>query len=260
MTLPTGSGWEHQVRRLAQRMAYPATPDVWPAVRAEVARRESRRAALLPRRAAVLAAVLLAVCLALSAIPEARAAVYRVFQIGVIRILVEPATPTPGFTPGPTAVPSATATPLLQAPFDLQGAASLSSIEAAMGEAVRLPTYPKDIGDPDLAFLQSVDGPIAVLVWLDPEDAGRARLALTILGRGAFGGKANMRLIEETRVDGRPALWLVGPHALLLRSGEMDYRTLVQGNVLIWELGETTYRLETDQPLQEAIRIAESMQ
>jgi hypothetical protein len=61
-------------------------------------------------------------------------------------------------------------------------------------------------------------------------------------------------------VDGRPALWLVGPHALLLRSGEMDYRTLVQGNVLIWELGETTYRLETDQPLQEAIRIAESMQ
>jgi hypothetical protein len=33
----------------------------------------------------------------------------------------------------------------------------------------------------------------------------------------------------------------------------------VNGNTLIWEDGGTTYRLETDAPLDEALRIAESL-
>jgi len=34
---------------------------------------------------------------------------------------------------------------------------------------------------------------------------------------------------------------------------------LVEGNVLLWTEGEITYRLETDQRMEEAVRIAESL-
>jgi hypothetical protein len=35
---------------------------------------------------------------------------------------------------------------------------------------------------------------------------------------------------------------------------------LINGHVLIWEEGNITYRLETALPLEEAIKIAESLQ
>jgi hypothetical protein len=34
---------------------------------------------------------------------------------------------------------------------------------------------------------------------------------------------------------------------------------LIEGHVLIWTEGEITYRLETDMPLEEAVRVAESL-
>jgi len=238
---------------------YPSTPDLWPAMRREMTRRAARPAAPRLGWAAALAALALAVGLALFAIPTARAALYRVIQLGVVRIFVEQATATPSLTTVPVASPSPTTTPALRAPLDLQGRTSLEAVRSAMGDAIRLPTYPDDLGEPDLAFLQSADEPLAVLVWLDPDDPTRADLALYTLGSGAFGGKSNMRLILETHVGDQRALWLVGPHALLLRTGETAFRTLVSGNVLLWQDGDTTYRLETDQPLPEAIRIAESL-
>lgn len=128
-----------------------------------------------------------------------------------------------------------------------------------MGPALRLPTYPADLGSPDLVFYQNVEGELAVLVWLDPEDRARARLALHILGPGTFAGKGETRLIQQTEVAGRSALWLVGAHALLLRNGDLEFRTIVEGHVLLWSEGEVTYRLETDRDLEEAVRIAESL-
>ena len=252
-------GWEARLHQIASGAVYPATPDLWPVVRRELSTRAHRRSAPRLGWAAALGAVALAVGLSLYAIPTARAALYRVIQLGVVRIFAEQATATPPSTVMPVGTPSPTAAPELRAPLDLLGATSLESVREALGDAFRLPTYPPDLGDPDLAYLQFPDGPVGVLVWLDPDDPAKAELALTVLGSGAFGGKSDMRLILETEVGGRPALWLVGPHALLLRSGETAYRTIVSGNVLLWQVGETTYRLETDQPLEEAIRIAESL-
>jgi hypothetical protein len=40
----------------------------------------------------------------------------------------------------------------------------------------------------------------------------------------------------------------------------MDFIRLIEGNVLIWTEGDLTYRIETDLSLEEAIRIAESLQ
>ena len=252
-------GWEERLRQIASGAVYPATPDLWPAVRRELSPRADRRSAPRLGWAAALGAVALAVGLSLFAIPSARAALYRVIQLGVVRIFAEPATATPLWTAVPAGTPSPTAAPELRAPLDLLGATSLDSVREALGDALRLPTYPPDLGEPDLAFLQSLGGPVAVVVWLDRDDPTRADLALHVLGPGTFAEKSNTQLIQETRVSGQKALWLVGTHALQLRSGEMDYRTLVTGNILLWQVGDTTYRLETDQPLEEAIRIAESL-
>ena len=69
--------------------------------------------------------------------------------------------------------------------------------------------------------------------------------------------------MEETTVDGERALWVRGPHLLQFRekNGNVDYdtRRLVNGNVLIWQEDTLTYRLETDLPLEEAVRVAESL-
>jgi hypothetical protein len=231
--------------RVVAHAAYPSTPDLWPALRSEMARRSSPSRLISRRWAPALAAVALALGLVLLASPSARAAVFRVIQLGAIRIFVEPGTTTPTSTDRPLITPSPSPVPELRAPLDLQGATSVEAVREAMGDAFRLPTYPSDLGSPDLAFLQSPGGTIGILVWLDPEDPTRAELALFILGSGAFGGKSNMRLILETEVDGRPALWLIGPHSLLLHSGQTALRTLVSGNVLVWQEGDTTYRLET---------------
>ena len=250
---------ERRVQQVAAGAVYPATPELWPAVRLEMTRRAERRPAARMGWAPALGAVVLALGLGLLAIPPARAALYRIIQLGVVRIFVEPGTATPAFTASPAVTPSPTGMPELRAPLDLQGATSLESVREALGDAFRLPTYPPDLGQPDLAFLQSPGGPVAVMVWLDSEDPTTADLALYVLGRGAFAGKSSMRVIQETQVAGHHALWLIGPHALLLRSGETAHRTLVTGNVLLWQEGEITYRLETALSLDEAVRIAESL-
>jgi hypothetical protein len=67
-------------------------------------------------------------------------------------------------------------------------------------------------------------------------------------------------IIQETQVNGGNAVWAVGPYPLRVYGGdEIDFTRLVDGNVLIWADEDLTYRLETDQSLEEAIKIAESL-
>jgi hypothetical protein len=67
-------------------------------------------------------------------------------------------------------------------------------------------------------------------------------------------------VIEETHVNGQRAAWAVGPYPLKMRNGNLDITRLIDGHVLIWTDGDVTYRLETDLPLEEAIKIAESLE
>src|SRR3990172_12376292 len=129
--------WEARLHLIASGAVYPATPDLWPAVRRELSTRADRRSAPRLGWAAALGAVALAVGLSLFAIPTARAALYRVIQLGVVRIFAEPATATPPLTAMPAGTPSPTAAPELRAPLDLLGATSLESVREALGEAVR---------------------------------------------------------------------------------------------------------------------------
>jgi hypothetical protein len=127
---------------------------------------------------------------------------------------------------------------------------------------ILLPAYPTDLGLPDNVFLQDLDGQVLVLVWLDPAKPGKVRLSLH-----QFSDQDNMTVTKvqpitvlETTVGGEPAVWAQGPYILKYRNGDIDVIRLIEGHVLIWEQAGITYRLETDLSVEEAVRIAESLQ
>jgi hypothetical protein len=258
MTESMSPAWEKRLLAVARRTIYPPTPPLWAGVRDRL---QARRTALPQRRltwaqgVAVLVVLLVGTLLT---VPEARAALVRILRVGVVRILAPSGTSTPTIVPAATSAPSPTAEVLIPA-FDLSGRRTLEQVRGAVEFEIRLPTYPEDLGAPDLAFLQNVEGPMVILVWRLPGDPSRARLAMHILGPGAFGGKAEPRILAATEVLGQPALWTEGPHSLILRSGDYVLHQLVTGNVLIWEKDGLTYRLETALSMEEAVRIAESL-
>jgi hypothetical protein len=105
------------------------------------------------------------------------------------------------------------------------------------------------------------DGPaqVVILAWTDETAPDTVTLSLYQMAEDAYFAKIEPRVIEETEVNGQPAIWAEGPYVLLNRSGEREFRRLVEGSVLIWTDGAVTYRLETALGLSEARRIAESL-
>jgi hypothetical protein len=202
-------------------------------------------------RAALVVIVLL---LALLAVPDVRAALIEFLQIGAVRIfLVEP-TPAPATgTPVPTPI-------LLPSLSELSGRTSLQAAQARVDFPIQLPTYPESLGQPDYVFLQNMDGPVLVLAWADPDQPGGIALSLQQIPPGSYAvDKVKPEIIKTTTVNGNVALWVVGPYLLRLRSGDLDVRRLITGHVLVWQEGGFTYRLETDLPLEEAVKIASSL-
>jgi hypothetical protein len=102
---------------------------------------------------------------------------------------------------------------------------------------------------------------MTILVWLDPSQPNRVLMSLHFIPPGSWGiEKSEPIAIEETDVNGQRAIWAVGPYPLRLQNGDLDFTRLIDGNVLIWTDGDVTYRLETNQTLDEAIKIAESLE
>ena len=99
-----------------------------------------------------------------------------------------------------------------------------------------------------------------ILAWTDPNDSQKALLSLYEIGPGGvIIQKFEPRVIRETQVNGQYAVWVQGPYMLQLTNGMYDFRRLVEGNTLIWEGGKITYRLESDQALEDTLKIAESL-
>ncbi len=246
--LEPGDPWETRLRQIAGAFPYPPTPSIRALTTPPGPRRPWRRLAW------AVAAILLVVA-GLLAVPQVRAAVAEFLQLGAIRIFQtpSPATVFPAEEKNPTPVTSL---------LDLAGETSLAEARERLTFPLRLPTYPPDLGPPDRVFRQDLGGPVVVLAWLDPEQPERVQLSLHQLSPGTFAEKGDPGHIQETIVNGRPAYWTEGPYLLQFRRGnetQFDLRRLVQGHVLLWTEGEITYRLETDLPLNEAIKIAESL-
>jgi hypothetical protein len=68
--------------------------------------------------------------------------------------------------------------------------------------------------------------------------------------------------VQEVQVGGSPGYWIEGEHIVTYldaRGATVEERSRLAGNTLLWQRGDVTFRLESALPIEEAIRIAESM-
>jgi hypothetical protein len=165
-------------------------------------------------------------------------------------------------TARPTLPPRPSPTPI-DSVLDLAGETTLDEARAALSTPIRLPAYPPDLGEPDRVFLQDLDGDAVVLVWLQPDSPDQVRLSLHLLTSSAMARKLlfeGTAAVETAEVNGRPAAWVDGSYMLETQGHDWRQTRLLNGHVLIWAEGELTYRLEVDLPLEEAVRMAESLE
>jgi Domain of unknown function (DUF4367) len=265
--------FETQLRSIATGMEYPRTPDIAGSVSARL--RQSIRPRLLSkpfvfakgRRLAWSLTLALILLSSLMLIPPARAAILEFIQIGVIRIFRAEPTPIVTTEPSSSIQSPVTATPALTPQIlipwleTIAGEVTLEEAQASVGYPVLLPALPADLGQPDRVFVQDADGPMTFLIWFDPVEPDEILMSLHFLPPDSWAiKKVEPVVIQETTVNGNYAVWTVGPYPMRYKSGDLEYRRMIDGHVLIWTDGNITYRLETDLSLEEAIKIAESLE
>ena len=258
--------FEKQLVSIATGMDYPRTPNIaGPVIRRL---RSSPQPRLLSRRFAWSLAVILILFTSLMLIPPARAAILEFIQIGIVRIFrAEPTPVTPpqqqfSATLVPvTATPVLTKQPLIPIVERLAGERSLEGAQQLVDYPILLPSYPPDLGAPDRIFVQDADGDMTILIWIDPQEPSEVLMSLHLIPPGSWAvDKMNPALVQETTVNGRYAVWAVGPYPVQFSNGDLDFVRLIDGHVLIWTEGEVTYRLETELDLEDAVKVAESLE
>lgn len=270
------SRWEERVRSAANSFPYPITPDIAGDVGRRLTVGSSRRTRGWERLARVTAVVLLLLA-GLLAVPPVRAAVLNFLRIGSVEVRRFPPAPAArtafteptasigaSSTESPAATHTAqataavpTATPLRSA-LDVGGETTLAEARRLLPFAIRLPSYPADLGMPNRVFLLPTGFSSVALVWTDRNDPDEVRYALYEMTEPIYAEKMAQD-VRQTKVNGRKAAWATGPTLLRIFGPDEESIRWVDENVLIWTEGEITYRLETDGTLQEAIRIAESI-
>lgn len=220
--------FEAQVEALAAQFRYPPTPDLSPVQRGGGLR--------IPRLAWALAA-LIAIAVV---VPPVRAAVGEILRVGAVRIVQGE----------PSEIPAGTLTVL-----DLPGETTLEGAVREVGFEIRTPA--QQIGPPDRVFVVDVGAPSVVQVWLERDDPSTV---LYTFPDSPVVTKLMPQTLENALVGGLPATWVTGDHTLELLIDGQPTRVEVRGNVLIWTGGTLTYRLETTGSLEEATRIAESLE
>lgn len=272
------SDFENRVRSVATQMNYPRTPDVAGIILTRLNPSTkpgffSRSFGAVQGRGVVVSLSLIVVLLfSLMLIPPVRAAVLEFIQIGIVRIFPRSTEAHPIETPL-TALPEShapvTATPYLKSSTLLVDLARLAG-ERTLSEAkvlvapyysILLPAFPPELGEPEHVFVQEANGAMTILVWLDPNDSEKALISLHIIPAGSWAiHKSEPVTIQETLVNGQRAVWAAGPYPLRYSNGDLDFTRLIVGYVLIWTEGDITYRLETALPMDEAIKVAESLE
>lgn len=263
-------GWVAQLTMTARALPYPPTPQLTAAVlsRSGAPAPDPRRT----RRLAYGLAVTLILLAASLAVPGVRAGLIEFLQLGAVRIQFG-ATFTPTVAPTVTGTPPAlTTTPTpeptpLRSVLDLGGLTTLADARARAPYPLRLPAYPGSLGEPDLVFAQDLDGFSVMLVWLAPESESEVALSLQLLESRLMAEKLFFDVVKQqppsmelTEVNGQEAIWTTGPYIVITRQGQLEERRLVEGHALIWVEAGVTHRLETNLVLDEAIRIAESLE
>ncbi|MFT3894986.1 MAG: hypothetical protein QM730_25445 [Anaerolineales bacterium] len=253
---------EEKLRILASGLDYPPTPDIAGRVMARL--RPPTRSRFSFKALAWSLTIILVLFVSLMLIPPVRAAIIEFIQIGAVRI----------FPPEPTTQPITTATPesqttrtatvsasdLLPTLAQMAGRTSLADAQSQVDYPILLPTYPSDLGEPDLVYLQNMDGNMVILVWLDEQDPKKILMSLHFVPNGSWAiKKMEPAAIDKTSVKGSRAIWTTGPYPLYI-NGDIEYKRLITGHVLIWGNVDVTYRLETGVSMEEALKTAESLE
>ncbi len=235
---------ERALVALGRDLDVPQTPDFAPAVLAGIGPRPLPR----PRRrwAIVVAFAVLATLAATLAIPEARSALLRILHIGGERIeLVDE-------------LPGVTVEHDLE--FVLGERVTLEEARRRAGFALRGLDEPPDrvyLGDRGTVwFLYGTPKHVHLLVAQTP----RFRLGTDLMFKKLVGPETR---IEPADVDGSPGFFLGGePHLVFLldENGRVvNESARLSRNVLVWDSGGVTYRLEGDFGKEEALEIAGSL-
>ena len=236
---------ERALDDLRADLAWPATPNLAPAVSARLAgaRRPRRsRGVALPRPVPVVAVAAVLALLTLLAIPATRSAIAGLLGVAGIEIR---------FGDDPPAEPGRRSS-------HLGTAVSLTEARAAVAYDLEVPA----LGPPDGVWLdRRVPGGAVTLeyrdgsvLWTQFRGGLDSELIRKVLGPGTR--------LEEVTVDGGTGYWISGAeHSVLYLTPSGDVRedrARVAGNTLVWEVGGVTYRLEADVGRGEALRIARS--
>jgi hypothetical protein len=203
------------------------------------------------RRFSRRARIVILIAAALLTLAAAAAASKLVVDLGGIRI---------ERTSGAPALPTS---PVVPATFGRS-----ISLDAAGAAAGFTPAVPPDLGPPDRVWLLSEvtsfepfeRGVVVTMAWLP--GPGLPRVPGTTFGATLmqFRGEANVatKLVDRPfqLVSGFEAYWITAPHRLdlLTPTGVRSFR--VEGNILLWQEGDTAFRLETDLSKHQALRLA----
>jgi hypothetical protein len=216
---------EHELRALP--IAFPAEPDLAPRVLARL-ERPVRRWWLVPTLAA------LAVAGALLAIPQTRAAILDLFRIGgveVRRVETQPRAPV--------------------RPPLLGREVSLATAQSSVDSPLLVPRDP---------FTAYIDGSMVNLRWkqylLSQWHGEQLPFAQKQVGPGSQ--------TVGVEVRGATGLWITGArHEIIYRDPATDQIVVksrrLAGNVLIWEAGDVTYRLEGARTVADARAVARNL-
>jgi uncharacterized protein DUF4367 len=271
------SEFEADPSELGRRLDYPVPgPELALAVGHRVRSPDARKPATTPvlrpvfrsawqpgwRRVAVaLVALVSALTGTLTFSPSARDAVARWLGLRGAGLEVVPS------------LPPAPSRPLGEGLF-LGRQVSLAVAEASVPYGVVVPTL-SELGSPDEVYVDGRigDGIVSLVYRSRPgfpsaAQTGaallitefRARIDDEVIEKKLIGTGT---VIESVTVDGQDGFWLEGrPHLLYFQNADglrFEETVRLAGNVLLWERGSVTLRIEGNIGKDEAIRIAESM-
>jgi hypothetical protein len=115
------------------------------------------------------------------------------------------------------------------------------------GFDLRLPDEPLDLGVPDHVYYQDRSGAVVTLVW-DVPGTNNVRFSLEVSASEAAPHVIGFSAQPQVVVNQQAAYWLPNP----ARDGG--------SHVLVWRNNDLTYRLGTQEPLETAVRVAESLE
>jgi hypothetical protein len=257
-------GLDQALHDLGRQLDWPAEPDLLPGIRRRITSQPARQsrlrtlrlAAVQPRFVLPAAALLLIAILVLTISDSTRSTVAD--RLGLPGVSIS-ADPTATLTPGNSLKLGESTT--LDAAIDVTGGSLLLPPDAILGQ-------------PDSVYVLDIDGTEQVSYVYVPDDllpeVGETGVGLLI---SQFDGTTNDSFIQKqlgrdttielVEVYGQRAFWLTGaPHVFYYEHPNGDiYEEAIRlaGNVLLWEAGGKTLRIETTLGLAEAVRIAEAM-